>query len=55
MTVIIGDRMDTDIITGIESGIETVLVLSGVTAEADFKKYAHRPNVTLNGGGEIVT
>ena len=30
-TVIIGDRMDTDIIAGIESEIETVLVLSGVT------------------------
>ena len=53
-TVIIGDRMDTDIIAGIESGIETVLVLSGVTAEADLKKFAYRPNHILSGVGEIV-
>jgi len=53
-SMIIGDRMDTDIIAGIESGIETVLVLSGVTAEADLKKFAYRPNIILNGVGDIV-
>ena len=53
-TVIIGDRMDTDIIAGIESGIETVLVLSGVTTEADLKKFAYRPNIILKGVGDIV-
>jgi len=37
-TVIIGDRMDTDIIAGIESEIDTVLVLSGVTDEEVIKK-----------------
>ena len=53
-TVIIGDRMDTDIIAGIESGIETVLVLSGVTTEADLNKFAYRPNIILKGVGEII-
>jgi len=38
-TVIIGDRMDTDIIAGIETECETVLVLSGVTTESDLKKF----------------
>ncbi len=42
-TVIIGDRMDTDIVAGIESGIETVLVLTGVTTEADLQRFAYRP------------
>ena len=37
-TVIIGDRMDTDIIGGLEAGIETLLVLSGVTSANDLKK-----------------
>jgi len=43
-TAIIGDRMDTDIIAGIESEIETVLVLSGVTEESDIKRYPYRPH-----------
>ena len=51
---IIGDRMDTDIIAGIESGIETVLVLSGVTTEADLSRFAYRPRLVLNGVGDIV-
>lgn len=42
-TAIIGDRMDTDIVAGIESGIETVLVLSGVTTRAEMARYAYQP------------
>jgi NagD protein len=52
--VIIGDRMDTDIIAGIESEIETVLVLSGVTTQEDLCKYAYRPHHVLPGAGAIV-
>jgi len=51
--VIVGDRMDTDIIAGIESGIETVLVLSGVTAEADLRRFAYRPGLVLPNVGAI--
>lgn len=43
-TLIIGDNMDTDIIAGINSGMETVLVLSGVSTEADLSRYAYRPH-----------
>lgn len=53
-TVIIGDRMDTDIIAGIESEITTVLVLSGVTTREDLKRFAYRPRYILNGVGDIV-
>jgi len=52
--VIIGDRMDTDIIAGIESEIETVLVLTGVTAESDLKRFAYRPGHVLKNVGAIV-
>lgn len=52
-TAIIGDRMDTDIIAGIESEIETVLVLSGITKEKDIRKFPYRPTYVLNGVGEI--
>jgi len=50
---IIGDRMDTDIIAGIESQIDSVLVLSGVTAEKDIVNFAYRPFLVLNGVGDI--
>ncbi len=39
----IGDRMDTDIIAGIESNVDTVLVLSGVTALDDIDNFPYRP------------
>lgn len=48
-TVIIGDRMDTDVIAGIESEIDTVLVLSGVTAAEDVDRFLYRPHHILPG------
>jgi NagD protein len=43
-TVMIGDRMDTDIVAGLEAGLETVLVLSGISTEADAERFAYRPS-----------
>jgi len=51
--VIVGDRMDTDIIAGLESGADTVLVLSGVSTRETIKTYAYQPTVILDGVGEI--
>ncbi|MGN1031760.1 MAG: HAD-IIA family hydrolase [Butyricicoccaceae bacterium] len=50
----VGDRMDTDIVAGTESGLATVLVLSGCTAPEDIPQYAYRPRYVLNGVGDIV-
>lgn len=50
----IGDRMDTDIIAGIESNVDTVLVLSGVTKKEDIDRFPYRPKYVLNGVGDIV-
>ncbi len=50
----IGDRMDTDIIAGIESNVDTVLVLSGVTAKEDIDKFPYRPKFILSSVGELV-
>ncbi len=52
-TVIVGDRMDTDIIAGIEAEITTILVLSGVTTEREMARFAYRPDVVAAGVGEI--
>ncbi len=51
--VMIGDRMDTDMIAGIESGLDTVLVLSGVTTRKDIDSFPYRPRLVLSGVGEI--
>jgi NagD protein len=50
----IGDRMDTDIIAGIESNIDTVLVLSGVTAKEDIALFPYRPKYVLDGVYELM-
>ncbi|HET9088970.1 MAG TPA: HAD-IIA family hydrolase [Acidimicrobiales bacterium] len=42
-TTMIGDRMDTDVLAGLESGLQTVLVLSGVTQSEDIERYPYRP------------
>ena len=52
--VMVGDRMDTDVISGMESGMSTVLVLSGVSTPDTLKTYAYRPTVVLDGVGDIV-
>jgi NagD protein len=51
--VIVGDRMDTDIVAGVESEIDTVLVLSGVTSREDLSRFAYQPRMVLAGVGEI--
>jgi NagD protein len=53
-TAIVGDRMDTDIVAGVEAEIATVLVLSGVTAERDLVRFAYTPEYVLPGVGAIV-
>jgi NagD protein len=52
-TAIIGDRMDTDIMAGVETGLETILVLSGVTSREDVGKYAFRPNFLVPSVSQI--
>ncbi len=52
-TAIIGDRMDTDIVAGVEAGIETVLVLSGVTSREELAVFAYEPGLVLEGVFEI--
>ena len=53
-TVIIGDRMDTDIIAGIESEIDTCLVLSGITSAKEIDQFAYCPHFVLNGVEDII-
>jgi NagD protein len=52
-TVIIGDRMDTDIVSGVESGMETILVLSGVTRREDVDRFPYIPTRIVESVAEI--
>ena len=53
-TGMIGDRMDTDIVAGIEAGLHTVLVLTGISDVAEIEKYPFRPDEILEGVHELV-
>ena len=46
-TVMVGDRMDTDVVAGIEAGLETILVLTGSTTVEDIERYPFRPSRVL--------
>jgi NagD protein len=53
-TAMIGDRMDTDVVAGLEAGLHTILVLSGVTTREDLDRYPYLPNQVVSGVGELV-
>jgi len=52
-SVMIGDRMDTDIISGIESGLRTILVLSGVTTREQVERFPYQPTWVLESIADI--
>jgi len=52
-TTIIGDTMDTDIQGGVQMGYKTILVLSGITKQEDFKKFAFKPDLVVNSINDI--
>jgi NagD protein len=52
--IVIGDRMDTDIRCGLESEIDTLLVLSGITERSEIDNFPYRPRYVLNGVIDLV-
>jgi NagD protein len=53
-TAMIGDRMDTDIVAGIEAGLHTILVLTGISDQSEIERYPFRPDEILKGVYELV-
>ena len=53
-TAMIGDRMDTDIKSGMEAGLETVLVLSGLTQQNEVERFPYRPSRVVKSVYELI-
>jgi NagD protein len=53
-TALIGDRMDTDVVAGLEAGLETILVLTGVTAGEQAARFPYRPTRVVESIAEVV-
>jgi NagD protein len=53
-TAMIGDRMDTDIVAGLEAGMETILVLSGVTTREEAERFPYRPSRIVDSVADLV-
>ena len=53
-TTMIGDRMDTDIVSGLEAGMETVLVLTGVTSREDAERHPFKPSRIVDSVADLL-
>jgi NagD protein len=53
-TTMIGDRMDTDVVAGLEAGLETILVLSGVTTREQAQRFPYQPSRIVESVAELV-
>ncbi len=52
-SAVIGDRMDTDIVVGLESGLQTILVLTGVTSREQVSRFPYRPSYIRNSIADV--
>ena len=53
-SAMVGDRMDTDVVSGLEAGMHTVLVLTGITSSADAERFPYRPSRIVDSIADLV-
>ena len=53
-TAMIGDRMDTDVLCGLEAGLETILVLTGISTREEADRYPYRPSRIVNSVADLL-
>ncbi|RZL71945.1 MAG: HAD family hydrolase, partial [Rhodococcus sp. (in: high G+C Gram-positive bacteria)] len=53
-TLMIGDRMDTDVLSGLEAGLQTILVLTGISTVQSVEQYPYRPTKVLDSVADLV-
>jgi NagD protein len=50
----VGDRMDTDVVSGLEAGMHTVLVLTGITSRAEAERFPYRPSRIVDSIADLI-
>jgi len=53
-TAMVGDRMDTDVVSGLEAGMHTVLVLTGSTTREEAERFPYRPSRIVDSIADLV-
>jgi NagD protein len=53
-TLMIGDRMDTDVRSGLEAGLQTILVLSGISGADTAERFPYRPTLVIDSIADLV-
>jgi NagD protein len=53
-TAMIGDRMDTDVLCGLEAGLETILVLTGISTREEVDRYPYRPSRIVESVADLI-
>lgn len=53
-TLMIGDRMDTDIVCGLEAGLQTILVLTGISTRESVERFPYRPTAVMRSVADLV-
>jgi NagD protein len=53
-TAMVGDRMDTDVVSGLEAGLETILVLTGVTTHPELERHPYRASRVVDSIADLV-
>jgi NagD protein len=53
-TAMIGDRMDTDVLCGLEAGLETILVLTGISTREESERYPYRPSRVVDSVADLI-
>ena len=50
----VGDRMDTDVVAGLEAGVESILVLTGVSTREDIERFPYRPSRVVDSIADLI-
>ena len=51
---LVGDRMDTDVVAGLEAGVESILVLTGVSTREDIERFPYRPSRVVDSIADLI-